>query len=525
MTPRTNETTSAPQLGLVHKPELHLVHGNNSAQVSSAIATWSDRAIFLCLCVLAFAAPQYIKLTTFAFVAALLVWTAKLLICGRKYESQSLILPALIFLAAAGIASALSYVPVLSWERMRSFVLLPLAFVITQNLKSIRQIRILVTIVLVSATLSAARTGWQYAFGIGIRLVDVPANSLLYQDGVRSGDLVQLINGRQTRSLGQWKKVLGRMSAETKLRLHVARQAPVYPLITYFNLTIDRKHLEEWLNTPGNGVARGRPLRAQGHLDHFIRYAGVMMQLALLAFGLLLACRSANRWLRMLLGLVFAAITAALFATVTRTYIIGLLLGCALQFWLLHQRFRKLVIAGLTVGLVVAVLWVNKERGQVWFSAGDQFRFEIWKDSLQLIPHHPLFGVGLDSVNQYGDQWNVAAFKEFAFRAHFHSSYVQLAVDCGLPCLAAWVWLLTSYVLLLWRSWRHSQHWQEFPRGTLLGILASAVIFVVASGVNYTLADAEVISVTWLCMGLAIALIRMENTIPRHERPRLTVVA
>src|SRR5437870_10594607 len=39
-------------------------------------------------------------------------------------------------------------------------------------------------------------------------------------------------------------------------------------------------------------VQRGRPQRATGHLDHFVRYAGVMTLLASLAFGLLVTIRS-----------------------------------------------------------------------------------------------------------------------------------------------------------------------------------------------------------------------------------------
>jgi hypothetical protein len=418
------------------------------------------------------------------------------------------VLPSLLFLITAGIASALSYAPLLSWERIGSYALLPLAFVVAQNVKTSRQLKILICLVLLSGTVSAVRTGWQYAYGIGTRLVEVPADSLLFRDGIRSGDLIQLINGHKTRSLRQWRNALNSTRSDSRLKLHVARQAPIAPLTTYFDFVIERKDLEQWLNWPGSQVERGRPQRATGHLDHFVRYAGVLTLLASLAFGLLIMLPT--NW-RFVLGVVFLLLVAALFATVTRAYIIGLFLGCAFQVWLVHRRLRTAAIVALALCVLTAIIWVRKERGPVWLSAGDQFRVAMWKDALKLIPHHPLFGVGPDSVDQYGEQWHIRAFKEFDFRAHFHSTYVQLAVDCGLPCLAAWLWLLGGYLSLLNRSWKNSQKWEPFARGTLLGIFAGAIIFVVASAVNYTLADSEVVAVAWLFMGLVIAQLRIQN--------------
>jgi hypothetical protein len=480
------------------------------SELRSRFAARLDRAIFICLCVVAYSAPQFIRLATFAFEAAFLLWAVKLIVLGREYEKQPFLLPSILFLVTAGIASGLSYVPLMSWERMSSFVLLPIAVVVAQNVKNLRQVKILVTIVLLSAMVSALRTGWQYVYGIGTELVDVPAQSVLFQDGVRSGDLIQMVNGHKTRSLRQWRDTLQAIRPDPKLRLHIMRNSPVGSIMTYLDVTIEHRDLQEWLNSPSGSLKQGRPLRAQGHLDHYVRYAGVMMQLALLAFGLLIATPRRSR-LRFLLAVTVIALAAALFATLTRAYLFGFLFGCAFIFWLTHRRFRTAAVIGLVLALLGAAAWIRQERGPVWLSLGDEFRFEMWRDSLRIIPHHPLFGVGLDSVNQYAEQWNIEAFKKFDYRAHFHSTYVQLAVDCGLPCLAAWIWLLAGYLLFLWRSWRRSQTWDGISRGILLGIFASALIFVMASTVHYTLADSEVVVVAWLFMGLAIALVRIQE--------------
>jgi O-antigen ligase len=147
------------------------------------------------------------------------------------------------------------------------------------------------------------------------------------------------------------------------------------------------------------------------------------------------------------LFVLFLALVAALLATVTRAFLAALLLSCGVMFWLAQRRLRLTALIGVLLVAAAAGFWFHKQRGYGWVApddAGTEYREQMWKDSLHIIPHHLLFGVGPDSVMQFGDQWNVVAYKKFPLRSHFHSTYVQLAVDCGLPCLAAWCWLMVT---------------------------------------------------------------------------------
>jgi O-antigen ligase len=134
---------------------------------------------------------------------------------------------------------------------------------------------------------------------------------------------------------------------------------------------------------------------------------------------------------------------------------------------------------------------------------------------LRLIPQHPVFGVGPDSVMLYGDQWNIQAYKRLPLRSHFHSTYIQLAVDCGLPCLASFVWLMAAYLIFLGRTWKRALDWEWFPRGALLGIFGGVIGFVLTAFIHYNLGDGEVMILVWLFMGIAMALARME--MPEHR--------
>ena len=498
--PQRQTTPATRQARVLPFPPAELTNWRNTA------AEWLDRGIFGCLCILAAVTIENAFAARWAFYAALGLWLVRLLV-RREFKPQPLIAPLFAFLLLLGVATALSYAPLLSWDRMGWFVLLLLAVIVAQNIRSLRQAKILATLVLLGGTVSAALTGWQYLYGIGTKLPDVPPGTALYQDGIRSGDLVQTVNQHHTRSLGQWTKTLKQVQADPILHLHMARGTP----IQYFDVTIPRSDLQSWVASPGMRVERGTPLRAQGHLYHYVPYAGELLQVAMLAFGFLVAAKG-RRGVRAALVLVLVGLVAALLATVTRTYVAALLVSCGFVLWLAHKRLRFAAAMALVIALAAATIFVHKERGYGWLAphdAGTEYREQMWKDSLHIIPHHLLFGVGPDSVLQFGDQWNVAAYRMFPLRSHFHSTYIQLAVDCGLPCLAAWCWLMVAYVVFLGRSWKQSRHWDWFSRGLLLGTFGGTLGFLLASFVHYTLGDGEVMILVWMFMGLTFAVVRV----------------
>ena len=439
-----------------------------------------------------------------------MLWVLRLpFTASRKSEREQLVLPLLVFLSLLAVATFLSYAPLLSWDRMGWFTFLVVALLVVQTVKTLTRAKILVILVLAAAMVSAFRTGWQYVNGIGAELVTVAPDTLLYRDGLRSGDLIQMMNRRPTRSLAQWKQALEATRNDRQLSLHIGRGAPV----AYVDVTIERNDLDQWLQQPGSTVRRGRPQRAQGNLYHYIPYAGMLLQLSLLTFGLLVTCTERRSLTQLVLAILFVALVAALVATVTRAYLAALLVGCAIELWLAHRRIRTFALVGLAVGVIVATVWVRSERGMGWLAINDpgtQYRMMMWKDSLRLIPQHPVFGVGPDSVMLYGDQWDIQAYKKLPLRSHFHSTYIQLAVDCGLPCLAVFVWLMAAYLTLLGRSWKRTLGWEWFARGALLGIFGGAIGFVLTAFIHYNVGDGEVMILIWLFMGIAMALARMD---------------
>lgn len=475
------------------------------------IASVLDHVVFICFCGIAVFAPHSVEWAFRAFKAALVVWILRIVIASKKFQPQPLLAPSLLFLALAAVATWLSYAPGLSRPRLIWFGLLLLAVVVGQNLNSLKQIRLLIFLLLASATFSAARTGWQYVHGIGTELVTVAPGTNLFQRGLRSGDIVQAINGRPTRTPAQWSAALQATHADTMLTLRVARNAP----LEIQNMQVDNAGLQQWLNQPGAVVKRGRPPRAQGHFYHYIPYAGMLLQIALVVFGLLIACWREPKATRWILAAVFLAVSAALVATVTRTYMAMLLLGCLFLLWLALKKIPTVAWIALALSFVVGSVWLQRERKMGWFAlsdAGSEYRWLMWKDAPRIIAQHPLFGIGPDAEQVLGEQLNLAAYKKFPFRWHFHSTFIELAVDCGLPCMAAWVWLMIAYMVYLAQGWKRARSWEWFPRGLFLGIFGGAIAFLMSSVIHYAQGDGEVTILIWFFAGLAIVLLRVVSS-------------
>lgn len=479
---------------------------------------WLSDVIFFFFLLFVSAAPHSIAATQIAYSGALLFWAAMLVLDRRRLEPQRLALPMLAYLLLTAASTAISCEPALSWERMKSVALLLIAVLFAQNLKSLRQVKILVALLIGSCVVNVAYTGWQYTAGIGVKLVQVAAGTPLAQAGLQSGDIVQAVNGRRIRDPEEWSRRVTKGDAGSRLRLLVARDAPLHRLI----VEVDKKAVtESGLAQPGAPIARGRPQRAQGFFSHYETYAEVLMQIGLLAWGLLISSSTARFGTRLLLGLAFLGIASAIAATLTRAPLAAFLLACALVVWLATGwKVRAVSLVVLALALLASAVWIRQRRGLSWFDQNDpgtQYRLLMWKDGVRLIREHPLFGVGMDTVKARWQELDIQAYKRFPLKSHFHSTPMQLAVERGLFALAAWVWLLVAYFILLIRLLTRARTTDWFVRGIVLGILGCVSGFVVSSLVHYNLGDSEVAMLFWFFLGLALALERILGAAPTDK--------
>ena len=475
----------------------------------TAVTQGLEVALFVCLLLFALTVPHFIFVARYIFWVMAVLWAIKAL-TARKFQWHPFLIPLLSFLVWCGISCLFSAAPRLSWQRMGWFAMLLIAVIVGQEVRTIRRVRLLILALLLSTLVGTLRTGWQYFHGIGTQLVSRdPDNHPLTIPGIISGDIIQAINGIPTRTVSQWNKALQSTIGDKQARLRLARGAP----LVISELTVDRKELDDWLRTPDHFVRKGTPLRAQGHFYHYIPYAGQLLVIALVAWGLLLTSSKVKASVSVIYASFFLAVCMALWATVTRAYLVSLVLSCfAVTSIATTRKTRRLgVIVSLLV-LAGATFSIEKQRKMGWIAVNDpgtQYRLLMWKDAPRLIKEHPIFGVGLDSIFLKGQEWGLEAYKRYPLVSHFHSTYIQMAVDTGLPGIAIFLWFIAAYFLLLIRLISKTRRRSYFEYGMALGAFGAALAFVLSSFIHYVLGDGEVMAVMWLLMGIAMALDRM----------------
>ena len=473
-------------------------------------AHWIDVAIFICLAVVAICAPLATKGATNAFRAAIALWLIKLCAGRARVYRQPLSLPLFLFLSFSCVSTLFSVDPFLSWGRMRTVTLLFIAVLLPQTLISLRQIKILTVLLISACCLTVVYTGWQYTVGTGVQLVATDAPSGRFSKfGLQPDDIIQQINSKRIMTPQQLFTRLHQAHPDAEVHLLAARSAPV----EHLKISIQRRQeLEKYLQQPGLKLRRGHPVRAEGFLKHYFPYSEVLVLIGLLVWGLCIAGGNVNVWLRAASCFAFLSITAVVGLTLTRISLVSLLLGSLLiSLMRAERKTRVRVLLGFMVVIALGVHWIDQRRALTIFDTADpgtQYRLLMWRDSIKLIRAHPLVGVGLDSISGDWQRWDLEAYRRFPLHTHFHSTPIQLAVECGLPTLVVWIGLMTAYLVFLVRLLRLTRHQGWFAQGLSLGILGGQVAFLLISFLQYNFGDAEAMIVFWFCMGLVLAVHR-----------------
>jgi hypothetical protein len=480
---------------------------------------WVDQAIYLLFIIIALAIPFSTKLAVNAFRVAVALWLVKLLVYRPKIRFEPLFLAMLLFLVLTAAASSLSPEPALSWGRMRTVSLLLLVPLIMQTLTSLRQARTLVMALIFSTMIAVTYTGWQYIFGIGVSLEQIKPGSPLAHAALLPNDVITHINGKRIYAPSTLRDIVDQGPLGEALKITMQRNAPPET----HNLQFERRALQESGLTAPDALGRGHPVRAQGFFKHYIPFSELLMLTAGLTFGLALCARKMRT--RSLFALVFLAIGAALIATMTRATLAALLMACVAVYWIKvrwRQRLASLIM--IIIFSVVSSIWFQHSRGLGWFQrdAGSNYRVLMWKDGARLIRQHPWFGVGMDSIYRHWQEWDIKAYQRYPhLKSHFHSAYVQIAVEAGLPALVTWVWILASLGLSLLRYARTAPSEPEIASGVVVGALIVALALAINSFVHYSSGDAEFMIAFWLLMGIGISTGKTLTTQIRPAHPQL----
>ena len=502
------QSTSVPDVTQLaasdHISNIHVDAGN------SRWTSYLDPAIFGFLLLFAIALPHSIKGAERAWKIAFVLWLLKLAMERVRPLAQPLAAPLLAYVTLSAFSTIHSTDPYLSWDRMKFVCLFLVGIVFAQNLKRLSQVRWLLLLLVLSGFSAALYTGWQYTFGIGVRLGAFPMSSRLYQVGFRTDDIVTSFNGRAVHTPEQLVSSVEQTQPATRVDVHFLRGIGLQK-----NVIVATSHdfLQSGLGATELKLDRGKPFRAEGTLGHYVVFAEMLMQIGCMAWALFLSTRRGQTGWKLVLAVTFAGISAALFATSTRAAVGGLLLGCVMSLLLLTTR--KVRIAGMILLVLVlagAILWIQDARRSERVDGSDlstHFRVLMWEDGIRLVREHPWFGVGMETVRMHYREWNIRGFIQYDVVSHFHSTFLQIAVERGIPALLAWLWFCGAYFVFLWRLIRRLKNQSRFASGVAIGVLAAFLAFSFTGCFHYNLGEESLAMITFFYFGIAIAVDRM----------------
>lgn len=210
--------------------------------------------------------------------------------------------------------------------------------------------------------------------------------------------------------------------------------------------------------------------RIVGFQGHWMNFGGQQMMIfAVLAAFLLLARKriksfvERSRSFEGVWWIVFALIVLSILLNLTR----GVWLGCFLAAVYLIARWRArwlwALVAIVALTLVAGPRMLRRREASVLHPTRDMSlaeRFEMWGVGRRMIKKHPWVGVGPDNIPGLYDFYLPPGKPAIVgYHDHLHDNFIQLAAERGLPCMAAWLWLMGAF---LWGCLRIRRRFTPF---------------------------------------------------------------
>src|ERR1041385_8128620 len=163
------------------------------------ISTWLERAIVVCLFLIATFAPHSIAVSQGAWLLGMAFWVARLAVYPRPQLFRSPVDFALLgFFILSGLSGIFSYSPVVSIGKMRAASLFTIVYLVSQNVGSLRLVRLLALTLIGSCMINVALTAGQLAIGKGVKVQGVKPESPLAKAVFHTRTVMQstpIVNG------------------------------------------------------------------------------------------------------------------------------------------------------------------------------------------------------------------------------------------------------------------------------------------------------------------------------------------
>jgi len=269
-------------------------------------------------------------------------------------------------------------------------------------------------------------------------------------------------------------------------------------------------------------------------------FAGYLLFPLSIAIPLFFVSKNRNRKILLLIGIL--TIGTTLIATISRSSYAAFGLSLIFMFLLFllarGKRFIKenkkififlLIVLILAVSIFIIPNPLNKPGSVVsqikvrislktlknaFSSSG---RIVIWKFTEIMIKDHPILGSGIGTYKyntlryqaKFFEQGDNRSIYSYSWADKAHNEYLQLWAELGIIGLAIFIWLIITYFNYGIRYLKREKDGQK--QGIMIGLMGAVVAFLIDSIFWFPLHLSANLSLFWLFIGLAMAMIIDES--------------
>lgn len=471
------------------------------------VARWLNRSLALFLFLFALSLPHSIAAAQISLGMGLILWIARDTAMWRFHFARTPIdLPLLCFAGLTVLSAVFSIEPSISLPKLKGLALFSVIYLLATNLRA-QGVRVMVGLLIASSLLGVGFSLMEKLWGRGMVITAIDAGSPLAQSDLRPGDVIWMVARQRVFSPEGAAAAIRRHSTGERLdieALHAGDPVPVTLTVT--------DELKAGTNPLGiTASGRSRQFRVSGFSRQFLTYAEQMQMLALLAYGGLLAAvrqwrgKRVQSWL-WLSALLFILFGLALTLTASRA-VIAACIGAVVIVSI--SVGRRAVIIALLAAVILGALGVyviGSARQQTATSFNDDStarRLGYMRAGLNIIPQHPLLGVGMDAHKRHWQEWGFPG----DYVTHTHSTPIQIAMERGLPALGCYGWLIAAMIMMAWRAYsRAKEDGDLFSKSLPLGAFGAIIGFSLSSLSNYNFGDSEALMLLLCLIGLVAVM-------------------
>ena len=260
------------------------------------LSYWCERAVIVCVLLIAVFAPHSIAVTQTAWLLGLLFWLLRFVVYPRPALFRTPVDYLLLgFFVLSGVSGVFSYSPIMSIGKMRAASLFTVVYLVAQNVRTVRLVHVIALALIGSCMVNVLLTAGQLVVGRGVKVEGVKAESPLAKavfrtrtvtqpTAIRDGDIVWEVDSKPIGNPDQLAAALAGGAGIARVKIYRVEWMPELE-VPRGKLLAGSTALEQLGIT---GWSRGRDWRATGFFGHWVTYAEVLQLVASLALGLFL---------------------------------------------------------------------------------------------------------------------------------------------------------------------------------------------------------------------------------------------